>query len=216
MLDIKEVISRPEYQFLQTNEHLGKSLLFVTFGGSHAYGTNIPDSDIDMRGCALNSRTDILGRTKFEQVIDNTTDTTIYGFNKLIHLLSEANPNVIEMLGCKPDSYVFFNDIGRMMVEQRDMFLSQKVVHAFGGYATQQLHRLQAVLARDRYDQSEKEKQILSSCKSSMTSFNDRYQEFENGAIHLYVDESQREDLDTEIFLDVNLTHYPLRDYKNI
>ena len=28
--------------------------------------------------------------------------------------------------------------------------------------------------------------------------------------------ESQREDLDTEIFLDVNLTHYPLRDYKNI
>lgn len=49
-----------------------------------------------------------------------------------------------------------------------------------------------------------------------MTSFNDRYQEFENGAIHLYVDESQREDLDTEIFLDVNLTHYPLRDYKNI
>lgn len=103
-----------------------------------------------------------------------------------------------------------------MMVEQRDMFLSQKAVHAFGGYATQQLRRLQAALARDRYDQSEKEKQILSSCKSSMTSFNDRYQEFENGAIHLYVDESQREDLDTEIFLDVNLTHYPLRDYKNI
>ena len=102
------------------------------------------------------------------------------------------------------------------MVEQRDMFLSQKAVHAFGGYATQQLRRLQATLARDRYDQSEKEKQILSSCKSSMTSFNDRYQEFENGAIHLYVDESQREDLDTEIFLDVNLTHYPLRDYKNI
>ena len=216
MFDIKEVISRPEYQFLQTNEHLGKSLLFVTFGGSHAYGTNIPDSDIDVRGCALNSRTDILGRTKFEQVIDNTTDTTIYGFNKLIHLLSEANPNVIEMLGCKPEQYVFFNDIGKMMVEQRDMFLSQKAVHAFGGYATQQLRRLQAALARDRYDQSEKEKQILSSCKSAMTSFNDRYQAFENGAIHLYVDESQREDLDTEIFLDVNLTHYPLRDYKKI
>lgn len=155
MLDIKEVISRPEYQFLQTNEYLGKSLLFVTFGGSHAYGTNIPDSDIDVRGCALNSRTDILGRTKFEQVIDNATDTTIYGFNKLIHLLSDANPNVIEMLGCRPEQYVFFNDIGRMMVEQRDMFLSQKAVHAFGGYATQQLRRLQAALARDRYDQTD-------------------------------------------------------------
>ena len=215
-MDIREVLNRPEYDFIKTNPHLGGSMIFATFGGSHAYGTNTPDSDIDVRGCALNSRTDILGRTNFEQVIDNATDTTIYSFNKLIHLLSDCNPNTIELLGCKPEQYVFFNDIGRMMVEQRDMFLSQKAVHAFGGYATQQLRRLQAALARDRYDQSEKEKQILSSCKSSMTSFNDRYQEFENGAIHLYVDESQREDLDTEIFLDVNLTHYPLRDYKNI
>lgn len=215
-MDIREVLNRPEYDFIKTNPHLGGSMIFATFGGSHAYGTNTPDSDIDIRGCAFNSRTDILGRTNFEQVIDNPTDTTIYSFNKLIHLLSDCNPNTIELLGCKPEQYVFFNDIGRMMVEQRDMFLSQKAVHAFGGYATQQLRRLQAALARDRYDQSEKEKQILSSCKSSMTSFNDRYQEFENGAIHLYVDESQREDLDTEIFLDVNLTHYPLRDYKNI
>ena len=216
MIDIKEVISRPEYRFLQTNDHLGKSLLFVTFGGSHAYGTNTPESDIDVRGCALNSRTDILGRTNFEQVIDNATDTTIYSFNKLIHLLSDCNPNVVEMLWCKPEHYVFFHDIGKMLVEKRYMFLSQKAINAFGGYATQQLRRLQAALARDRYDQTEKENQILSSCKSAMLSFNDRYQEFESGAIHLYVDKSQREDLDTEIFLDVNLTHYPLRDYKNI
>lgn len=194
-MDIREVLNRPEYDFIKTNPHLGGSMIFATFGGSHAYGTNTPDSDIDIRGCAFNSRTDILGRTNFEQVIDNPTDTTIYSFNKLIHLLSDCNPNTIELLGCKPEQYVFFNDIGRMMVEQRDMFLSQKAVHAFGGYATQQLRRLQAALARDRYDQSEKEKQILSSCKSSMTSFNDRYQEFENGAIHLYVDESLMGDL---------------------
>lgn len=194
-MDIREVLNRPEYDFIKTNPHLGGSMIFATFGGSHAYGTNTPDSDIDIRGCAFNSRTDILGRTNFEQVIDNPTDTTIYSFNKLIHLLSDCNPNTIELLGCKPEQYVFFNDIGRMMVEQRDMFLSQKAVHAFGGYATQQLRRLQAALAHDRYDQSEKEKQILSSCKSSMTSFNDRYQEFENGAVNRNVDETLMGDL---------------------
>lgn len=53
--------------------------MFITFGGSQEYGTNIPDSDIDVLGCALNSRTDILGRIKFEQIVDNATDTTIYG-----------------------------------------------------------------------------------------------------------------------------------------
>ena len=56
-MDIKEVLSRPEYQFIQTNPHLGGSMLFATFGGSHAYGTNKPTSDIDIRGCALNSKT---------------------------------------------------------------------------------------------------------------------------------------------------------------
>ena len=51
-MDIREVLSRPEYQFIQTNPHLGGSMLFATFGGSHAYGTNKPTSDIDIRGCA--------------------------------------------------------------------------------------------------------------------------------------------------------------------
>lgn len=215
-MDIREVLSRPEYDFIKTNPHLVGSMIFATFGGSHAYGTNKPDSDIDIRGCAFNSKSDLLGRTNFEQVIDNPTDTTIYSFNKLIHLLSDCNPNTIELLGCKPDTYVFYNDIGRMMVQERNMFLSQKAVQAFGGYATQQLRRLQAALARDRYNQTDKEKQILSSCQSSMLSFNDRYQKFENGTFHLYVDKSDKEDLDTEIFVDVNLKHYPLRDYKNI
>ena len=69
-------------------------MLFATFGGSHSYGTNVEGSDIDIRGCAFNSKTDLLGRTNFEQVINNATDTTIYSFNKLIGLLeSEYNRN---------------------------------------------------------------------------------------------------------------------------
>ena len=88
------------------------SMLFATFGGSHSYGTNVEGSDIDIRGCAFNSKTDLLGRTNFEQVIDNATDTTIYSFNKLIGLLENCNPNTIEMLGCRPESYMFYHPIG--------------------------------------------------------------------------------------------------------
>jgi hypothetical protein len=216
MMDIIEVLARPEYQFINTNEHLGQRMIFATFGGSHAYGTNVPDSDIDVRGCALNSSRDLLGRTNFEQVVDNQTDTTIYSFNKLVGLLENCNPNTIELLGCRPDSYHFYNEIGKLLVEKRKMFLSRKAIYAFGGYATQQLRRLQAALARNNYGQSEKEAHILSSCKSAMFSFNERYQDFENGTFQLYVDQSQQEDLDTEIFADVSLKHYPLRDYKNI
>ncbi len=215
-MEIREVISRQEYQFILTNPHLKKHMLFVTFGGSYAYGTNIPKSDIDIRGCAFNSKRDLLGMTYFEQVIDNHTDTTVYSFNKLIRLLLNCNPNVCELLGCRSDDYIFYHPIGKMLVDRRKMFLSQKAVASFGGYATQQLRRLQAALARDKYDQSDKEKQILSSCKSAMTTFNTRYQKFEEGQFKLYIDDSNREDLDTEIFVDVSLWHFPLRDYKNI
>ena len=215
-MNIHQVLERPEYSFLKTNPHLGKSMLFATFGGSYAYGTNVEGSDIDVRGVALNSTTDILGRSNFEQMIDNTTDTVIYAFNKIVRLLENCNPNVIELLGCHPETYYIYHPIGRALINRRKMFLSQKAVYSFGGYATQQLRRLQAALARDRFTQTEKEKQILSSCMSTMSSLNDRYKEFEDGSIHLYIDRSEHEDLDSEIFLDVNLRHYPLRDYKNI
>ena len=42
------------YSFLRTNEHLGKNLILLGLGGSHAYGTNVETSDLDVRGCALN------------------------------------------------------------------------------------------------------------------------------------------------------------------
>lgn len=72
-LKISEVISRPEYDFLGKNEHLQRKNMFVTFGGSHAYGTTTENSDIDIRGCAAAAESDLLGLTSFEQFVDNTT-----------------------------------------------------------------------------------------------------------------------------------------------
>ena len=96
-----ELLSRPEYGFLKTDPHLGRRVILLTYGGSYAYGTNVPGSDIDVRGCALNSKADLLGMGRFEQVVDEATDTTVYGFNKLLELLAACNPNVIELLGCR-------------------------------------------------------------------------------------------------------------------
>lgn len=100
---IKEMVAGSQYDFLRTNPHLTGRIIFLTLGGSHAYGTNVETSDVDIRGCALNSRSDLLGLSTFEQVVNTETDTTIYSFNKLISLLINCNPNTIELLGCKPE-----------------------------------------------------------------------------------------------------------------
>lgn len=147
---IKEMVAGADYDFLRTNEHLGRNIIFLTLGGSYSYGTNIETSDVDVRGCALNSPSDLIGLTNFEQVVHTETDTTVYSFNKLVSLLLNCNPNTIEMLGCKPEHYFLMTDIGQSMIDNRKLFLSKRAAHSFGGYATQQLRRLENALARDR------------------------------------------------------------------
>jgi len=213
---IKELINSTEYDFLRTNEHLGNNIIFLTLGGSHAYGTNVETSDVDVRGCALNRKSDILGLTNFEQVVENTTDTTIYSFNKLINLLIACNPNTIELLGCKPEHYFLMTPIGQELINNKNLFLSKRAVQSFGGYANQQLRRLQNALARDNYPQKEKERHILGSVNSAVRSFNDRYKEVPEGALSIYIDKCLGTEFEEEIVIDVNLKKYPLRDYKNI
>jgi predicted nucleotidyltransferase len=215
-MDFNKLINSTEYNFLRTNEHLKDKIIFLTLGGSHAYGTNLESSDVDVRGCALNSKSDLLGMSSFEQVIDNTTDTTVYSFNKLISLIINCNPNTIEMLGCKPEHYLIMTPIGKELIENKKLFLSRKAAYSFGGYANQQLRRLENALARDTYPQKEKERHIMGSCLTAMMDFANRYTEFLEGSIRLSLGKSRQEDLDTEIFVDVNLSQYPLRDYKNI
>ena len=216
MVKIQNVILEPEYKFLYENEHLKDKLLFLTFGGSYSYGTNVEGSDIDVRGVAMNATSDMLGMTNFEQFVNEETDTTVYSFNKIIKLLINCNPNTIEMLGCKPDTYIFFHPIGKELVNNKKMFLSKRAAYSFGGYAKQQLNRLENALARDRLSQADKERHILNSCEVAMMDFHNRYKNFKEGSIYLYMDDSDKKDFEQEIFMDIVLNHYPLRDYKSI
>lgn len=213
---IKEMVAGNQYDFLRTNPHLAGKIIFLTLGGSHAYGTNVETSDVDVRGCALNSRSDLLGLSAFEQVVNTETDTTIYSFNKLIGLLINCNPNTIELLGCKPEHYFMLTDIGKQMIDNRKLFLSQKAVASFGGYATQQLRRLQNALARDRLPQALTEEHIKGALERSIKSFGDRYTSFENGGIELLTAESTRDDLDTEVFCNIHIDKYPAREFQTL
>lgn len=210
---IKEMVNGHAYDFLRTNPHLTGRIMFLTLGGSYAYGTNIETSDVDIRGCAMNSKSDLLGLTDFEQVVNTQTDTTIYGFNKLVSLLLNCNPNTIELLGCKPEHYFYISDAGQSMIDNRKLFLSKRAANSFGGYATQQLRRLENALARDRMSQADNEEHIRKAMDRAIKGFGDRYTVFDKGGIKLFTDVSNRDELDREVFCDIHLEKYPAREF---
>jgi predicted nucleotidyltransferase len=133
----------------------------------------------------------------------------------LISLLTSVNPNTIELLGCKPEHYIYLSPIGRELLDNRHLFLSKKCVHSFGGYANAQLRRLDNKAAR-LVSQTEQERHILNSIENASYDFKTRYFAYDEDAIKLYIDKSESEEYDSEIFMDVTLKHYPLRDYKGM
>lgn len=213
--DIKKRITSPEYNFLIENKNLGNNIVLLGLGGSHAYGTNNEDSDLDIRGIATNTKENILTSNDFEQVVDVETDTTIYSFDKIIELLCKCNPNTIEILGLKPEHYLYLSPIGEEIVANRKMFLSKQAIHSFGGYANAQLRRLENKSAR-LTSQASVEKHILKTIEYAFVDFKRRYFPMNDGELRLYIDTSVQEGYETEIYMDINLKHYPLRDWTNM
>ena len=216
MTDFMNLMKTEQYDFLRTDPRLGERIILLGLGGSYAYGTNHEKSDIDFRGITLNTSSDLLGLTEFEQYEDTGTDTVIYSFNKIIKLLLECNPNTCEILGLDEEQYLIKTKIGQELLDNKQLFLSKRAARSFGGYASAQLRRLQNAIARDSVSQTEREQHILNSVKNALDDFQRRYNVFEKGSIRLYIDQAENKELDSEIFVDANYRHLPLRDYENM
>lgn len=212
MEQIKEKLKSEAYDFLRQDKRLGDRIIFLVLSGSHAYGLERDGSDLDIRGIALNQKEEILLGTDFEQVVHMDTDTVIYSFNKMIQLLAANNPNTIELLGCKPEHYLYLSEIGKELYQNRKMFLSKRCIHTFAGYAGSQLRRMENKAAR-WISQAQNEQYILRSIYNAKYDFQSRYFPQGEGRIALYIDKAVQQGYDSEIFMDIELKHYPLRDW---
>lgn len=210
--EIKRTLQGKEYDFLRVDKNLGRNIILLTLGGSHAYGMDKEGSDLDVRGIALNQKEEILLGTDFEQVVNVDTDTTVYSFNKIIELLSKCNPNTIEELGCLPEQYLFVSDIGETLLKNKKMFLSKICIHTFGGYASSQLRRMENKAAR-LVGQAQNEEYILRSIQNAKYDFKNRYYPQDESSVDLYIDKAVQEGYESEIFINADLKHYPLRDW---
>ena len=141
-------------------------IILKVFRGSHSYGTNHENSDIDFGGICIPPKEYIIGFENFEQYeckdyIDypgykegnNKAEATIFGLHKFINLASNCNPNIIEHLFTDSKHIVNCNEFGKILLDNRNLFLTKRAKHTFGGYAYTQLKRLTNKLPVDELKQ---------------------------------------------------------------
>ena len=210
--EMLQTIHQPDYDFIRNNPKLGDNIMLLGLGGSRSYGVEKQSSDWDFRGFASRSPREILLGQDYETFTDNNTDTTIYSFDKILRLLADCNPNTIELLGLKPEHYLVMNDAAEYMVKNSDMFLSKRAEWSFGGYAIQQMRRLQLLAVRE-VNQAQREAFIMETLQHASHNFQEKYGIPTDSNIQLFIDKSSRNELDEEIFMNINIKNYPLRDY---
>ena len=207
-------INEEKYNFLRTDERLTNTI-YLTYAGSRAYGLNNENSDYDLRGVFVPTDKYLLGLSECEQVADSITDTTIFAFNKFIKLAMGCNPNIIELLATNPEHVVVNSIYSNQVREMLPFFLSKLAANTFSGYAYAQLRRLTNALAHDSYPEREKVIHMEKTLNTMIPHLEVKYGIYSED-VKIYSAESNKEDIGTELFVDMNLKKFPLQYYASM
>lgn len=130
---------------------LEDSIILLTRTGSHSYGTNTETSDLDYKGIVQPPIEFLLGISEFNQFSTNSNerknandlDFTLMNLNKFIKEAMTSAPNNIEMLFTRKEDILEINEVGKVLLENRNLFLTKQIRNKMGGYAKAQINKLQ-------------------------------------------------------------------------
>lgn len=120
------------------------NVLLTCYGGSIAYGTNTPESDVDIRGifCADEEVIRTPFHTIREVTLEDHEDGKLYELNNFMKLYVDMNPNILELLWVDDKSIITSSESYEHLRSYRDQLLSTKAAFTFTGYAMQQMKRI--------------------------------------------------------------------------
>jgi len=171
-----------------------QTIVKVIFG-SHLYGTNTLESDLDYKGVFLPSKEQILlgkipksinENTKKGNQLKNTSediDTEIYSLHYFIHLACEGETVALDMLHAPENMILEKSQIWDSIVQNRQRFYT-KNLKAFIGYARRQASKYG--IKGSRLNDAERVLNHLKCCYDDSNSKLSRYWEYLPEGEHIF------------------------------
>ena len=139
-----------------------RKIVFKCRSGSHLYGLNTPQSDVDFMSVIMPLPKDLLGLQQLEE-IDNSTksssenrrntaddiDDHQYTLLRFVHLIMHANPEKTESLFAEPKNIELIEPEVQFLINNRDKLISKRVLHSFSGFAYSQKSKL--IVKKERF-----------------------------------------------------------------
>jgi hypothetical protein len=143
---------------------LPHTIILKAMVGSQAYGTSTPKSDFDYKGIYVQSDRDVLTFNYIPQY-EVSKDETYYEIRRVIELLRNANPTLLELLYSPGDCIIYKNPALQPLLDNRHRFLTKRCKETFAGYASTQIKKAKGTDKLMNWDQERMErKDVLDFC----------------------------------------------------
>ncbi len=132
---------------------LEQRTILLTKYGSHAYGTNTPQSDLDYKGVCIPppeyylglksiNEYNTAGGKNFTKNVAGDIDVVVAHINKFVRDAMNGVPNNLDVLFCRDEDIIHIDEFGKELRSMRKEFLSKALKHKFCGYAKSQKHKI--------------------------------------------------------------------------
>ncbi len=110
--------------------------------GSHAYGLAGPHSDFDERGIYIVPPERYAGLSAIpNQLNDAKSDHVYYSLRRVIELIAQSNPTLMEIIFTPQDCVLAFSSVLQPLFSAKSQLISQALVRAKLGYAMGQIKK---------------------------------------------------------------------------
>jgi len=118
---------------------------YLWISGSHLYGMNTKDSDLDLRGFVQPGLDYMIGIKEFKSIEFKEDDHKVYSVKHFLELALKGDPQVTESFFCPEKNIVKCSELGKEVMKLKDDLISNAIYGRIMGYSTGEWRKAMAI-----------------------------------------------------------------------